>query len=97
MGAVSPDDFYQGTKAAIAGGTTMISMVYSSLHRLKLLTQPLCLFTVNFVFPDKDETLVDAYHKWRTRATNKVCCDYALHVAIRSWSDEVKYKKTLVL
>jgi len=44
------------------------------------------------VLPNKDESLLDAYHKWRTRATNKVCCDYALHMGIRSWSDEVKYK-----
>uniref|UniRef100_A0A2S2R233 dihydropyrimidinase n=2 Tax=Sipha flava TaxID=143950 RepID=A0A2S2R233_9HEMI len=69
MGAVSVDDFYQGTKAAIAGGTTMI---------------------IDFVLPSKGESLLDAYHKWRTRATNKVCCDYGLHVGIPSWSDEVR-------
>lgn len=48
---------------------------------------------MDFVLPNKDESLLDAYHKWRTRATNKVCCDYALHVGIRNWSDEVKYKR----
>lgn len=44
---------------------------------------------VDFVLPNKDESLLDAYHKWRTRATNKVCCDYALHVGVPSWSDQV--------
>ncbi|XP_050526848.1 dihydropyrimidinase isoform X2 [Daktulosphaira vitifoliae] len=69
MGAISVDDFYQGTKAAIAGGTTMI---------------------IDFVLPNKDESLIDTYQKWRSRATNKVCCDYGLHVAVTSWSKQTK-------
>lgn len=46
---------------------------------------------VDFVLPNKGESLLDAYHKWRTRATNKVCCDYALHIGVTSWSDEVSF------
>ncbi|XP_076177083.1 collapsin Response Mediator Protein isoform X2 [Ptiloglossa arizonensis] len=69
MGAKSVDDFYQGTKAAIAGGTTMI---------------------MDFVIPKKDESLLEAYERYRETADQKVCCDYSLHVAVTSWSPKVK-------
>ncbi|XP_011686951.1 PREDICTED: dihydropyrimidinase isoform X2 [Wasmannia auropunctata] len=69
MGTKSIDDFYQGTKAAVAGGTTMI---------------------IDFVVSRKDESLLEAYERYRQSADQKVCCDYALHVAITSWSPKVK-------
>ncbi|CAF1631154.1 unnamed protein product, partial [Didymodactylos carnosus] len=43
----------------------------------------------DFVIPEKEQSLLDAYKNWRERADPKVCCDYGLHVAITSWSDNV--------
>ncbi|XP_018355935.1 PREDICTED: dihydropyrimidinase isoform X3 [Trachymyrmex septentrionalis] len=76
MGTKSVDDFYQGTKAAVAGGTTMI---------------------IDFVVPRKDESIVEAYERYRQSADQKVCCDYALHVAVTSWSPKVKEDMTTLV
>nr|XP_045597624.1 dihydropyrimidinase-like isoform X3 [Procambarus clarkii] len=68
MGTFAVDDFYTGTRAALAGGTTMI---------------------MDFALPQRGESLVESYHRWRTWADSKVCCDYALHVGVTWWSDKV--------
>ncbi|KAG8039287.1 hypothetical protein G9C98_003594 [Cotesia typhae] len=75
MGATSVDDFYQGTKAAVAGGTTMI---------------------MDFVIPQKDESLLEAYERYRATADEKVCCDYGLHVAITSWNARTKEEMSIL-
>ncbi|BES89793.1 Amidohydrolase family [Nesidiocoris tenuis] len=72
-GHKTSDDFYRGTKAAIAGGTTMI---------------------MDFVIPEKGESLVEAYFKMRDIADAKVCCDYALHVSLPWWSDQIQDEMT---
>ena len=44
MGTVAADDFFTGTAAGLAGGTTMI---------------------IDFVIPDPQQPLMDAYRTWR--------------------------------
>uniref|UniRef100_A0A0N5AEU7 dihydropyrimidinase n=1 Tax=Syphacia muris TaxID=451379 RepID=A0A0N5AEU7_9BILA len=76
MGELSVDDYYIGSRAALAGGTTMF---------------------IDFVMPTKKQTPLEAYKEWRKKADAKVCCDYALSVAITTYNDEVvKQMNTLV-
>ncbi|MEG0919978.1 MAG: dihydropyrimidinase [Comamonas sp.] len=67
MGTVTADDFFTGTAAALAGGTTSI---------------------IDFVIPDPQEPLMDAYRKWRGWA-EKSAADYSFHVAVTWWSEQV--------
>ena len=67
MGTVTRDDFFSGTAAALAGGTTSI---------------------IDFVIPDPQQPLMDAYRQWRGWA-EKAAGDYSFHVAITWWDDSV--------
>jgi len=67
MGTTTRDDFYSGTAAALAGGTTTI---------------------IDFVIPDPQEPLMDAYRKWRGWA-DKAASDYSFHVAVTWWDETV--------
>lgn len=68
MGTTTMDDFYTGTAAGLAGGTTTI---------------------IDFVIPDPQENILDAYKKWRGWA-EKSASDYSFHVAITWWSEQVR-------
>ena len=52
-----------------------------------------CACAVDFVMPQKRESLVDAYKKWRQWADGKVCCDYGLHVAVTWWSEQIRWSQ----
>jgi dihydropyrimidinase len=67
MGTVAIDDFFSGTCAALAGGTTSI---------------------IDFVIPDPQQRLLDAYKMWREWA-EKSASDYSFHVAVTWWDDSV--------
>ncbi|XP_075070054.1 dihydropyrimidinase isoform X2 [Mixophyes fleayi] len=76
MGTFTVDDFYTGTRAAVAGGTTMI---------------------IDFAIPKKGCSLIEAFDTWRGWADPKVCCDYALHVAVTWWSEKVREEMAILV
>jgi dihydropyrimidinase len=55
------DDFYSGTKASVAGGTTTV---------------------IDLILPQREESLIEAYDIWRSKADGKAVCDYGLRCGI---------------
>jgi dihydroorotase-like cyclic amidohydrolase len=47
------------------------------------------LITVDFVIPSPGESLIKSFDKWNDWA-GKSFCDYAFHVVVSWWSDQVK-------
>jgi dihydropyrimidinase len=45
---------------------------------------------IDFIIPNKDESLLTAHDRWRNWADLQVNCDYTLHCAITSWNDQIK-------
>lgn len=75
MGTTASEDFFTGTAAGLAGGTTSI---------------------IDFVIPDRDQPLHDAYLDWRARA-GKACADYGFHVAVTRWDERVSRDMALLV
>lgn len=40
---------------------------------------------IDFAIPYGDDSLEDAYHKWRAKADPKTCIDYCFHMAVTKW------------
>lgn len=77
MGTRTADDFYTGSKAALAGGTTMI---------------------IDFVTKKSPQmTLLEAYEDYRSRADERICCDYGLSAVLNDYNEDVfREMETLV-
>jgi dihydropyrimidinase len=68
MGTTSSDDFFTGTAAGVAGGTTTI---------------------IDFIIPNRNQNLLEARDFWMNNA-KKAVADYAFHMAVTWFSDQVK-------
>lgn len=79
LGALSNDDFYTGTRAALSGGTTtIIEYVWCKCKRI-----------FSFATPSFNGSLIEAYEQRRRIADGKVCADYAMHMSIVNWNPRV--------
>ncbi|CAG9760433.1 unnamed protein product [Ceutorhynchus assimilis] len=47
-------------------------------------------YQVDFAFPKPGESILDCFYNYRQKADDKVCCDYALHMCLPHWSEQVK-------
>eukprot|EP00937_MAST-01D_sp_MAST-1D-sp2_P003627 g3627.t1 len=44
---------------------------------------------MDFVIPGREQSMVEAYHQWVSKAENKINCDIAFHMAVTWFSEQV--------
>lgn len=87
---VSLDDFYSGTKAALAGCTTFIGKIFAILHYIIFFIFFLVL-QVDTVKAKPGESLLAAFEDKLAALTKFACCDFALRVLVSTWNENVAH------
>ncbi|KAI4871353.1 hypothetical protein NFI96_026578, partial [Prochilodus magdalenae] len=80
LGTMPADDFLEGTRAALAGGTTMIMCVFECV----------CVYVFDHVCAQRGESLLQAFEQWQDAAGKNSCCDFSFHVDVPDWNDSIR-------
>ena len=103
MGTVAVDDFYYGTRAAVAGGTTMLSEFISSFNPLRHLPKILhCLVKISrlvaSLWTGRQQVvfalLVPSLEQPCNKLDGNICCKVVLTTLIQSRCHKIVTKLT---
>lgn len=57
----------------------------------------LLLLSVDYVVPEINQSILDAFNKQHEFASEKSCCDFNLHVCLTWWSEKVSQEMEVLV